>query len=229
MKAGGKPGRAAGVRIVLLGPPGSGKGTQAELASRRFGFPWISTGELLRRAVREESPLGRRVAAILEAGELVPDGLVAEVVEGDVRRRDPEAGFLLDGFPRTRPQVDLLDRILERLGRSLGAALLLEVGEAELLRRLSGRRVCGSCGAIFHLVFHPPRAEGRCDGCGRELTQREDDREAVVRRRLQVYETETAPVVDCYRDRGVLRRVSAHGEPEEVAVRVQEEILRVQP
>jgi adenylate kinase len=148
-------------------------------------------------------------------------------VEARLRELGPDQGVLLDGFPRTRPQVDILDRILDRLGRSLSAAVLLEVAEAEILRRLSGRRVCRTCGHTYHLEFKPPRREGICDLDGGELVIRDDDRESVIRNRLRVYERETAPVVECYRGRGILRTVPANGTAGEVAEKIQQQIRQV--
>ena len=215
------------VRVVLLGPPGSGKGTQAERAAERFHMDHVSTGDLLRRAVRDGTELGRRVKIILDAGELVPDDVMGEVVEDRLRRLEAGRGVLLDGFPRTRVQVDLLDRILERLGQRLHAAVLLAVPEAEILRRLSGRRICRGCGATYHVAHQPPRRAGRCDACAGPLAIRDDDREDVICRRLRLYEQETAPVVACYRDRSILRTVAADAPTDEVAQRFQDEILGI--
>ncbi|MEE8184222.1 MAG: nucleoside monophosphate kinase [Acidobacteriota bacterium] len=212
--------------MSVLGPPGSGKGTQAELAGQRFGIACFSTGDLLRKAVREESALGGQVKALLEAGSLVPDDLMGKVVEEKLRRLEPPGSMILDGFPRTCPQVEILDRILERLDRKLHLALALEVPDPEILRRLSGRRVCRSCRATFHVEFQVPRLAGKCDGCGKDLSIRKDDRESVIQNRLRIYRSETTPVLELYRERGLLKEVQADGAVGDVAKRFQKEILQ---
>lgn len=217
----------AEIRAVVLGPPGSGKGTQAEKACGRFGCIRISTGDLLREVVRNRTLLGRKVKSLLEGGALVADDLIGKVVEEKLCSADGERGFLLDGFPRTRPQVEILDRILERAGNTLDAALYLDVEEAEILRRLGGRRVCGSCGGTFHVEYQPPERPDICDTCGGKLEIRKDDRQEVIRERLRVYRRETAPVVDCYRDRGLLRTIPANGSPDEVSERFQAQLAEV--
>lgn len=226
MKGTGNPIPVSDIRVSVLGPPGSGKGTQAELAGQRFGIACFSTGDLLRKAVREESALGGQVKALLEAGSLVPDDLMGKVVEEKLRRLEPPGSMILDGFPRTCPQVEILDRILERLDRNLHLALALEVPETEILRRLSGRRICRSCGATFQVEFQAPRLAEKCDGCGKDLSIRKDDRESVIRNRLRIYRSETTPVLELYRERGLLTTVQANGAVEDVAKRFQETILQ---
>jgi len=210
----------AGVRLVLLGAPGAGKGTQADEIARRSGLPHISTGELLRAAIRDGSPLGRRVAAIVERGELVPDALIGEVMEERLSRKDAERGSVLDGFPRTVAQADLLDRILARRGQTLDRVILIEVGEPEIIERIAGRRSCGRCGAVYHVRYNPPKVEGICDRCGSELRQRPDDAEAVIAERLRAYRELTAPLVERYRKAGLLLPVDGRGRPEEVSGRI---------
>jgi adenylate kinase len=210
----------AGVRLVLLGAPGVGKGTQADEIAKRFGPPHISTGELLRAAIRDGSPLGRRVAAIVERGELVPDALIGEVMEERLSRKDAERGFVLDGFPRTVAQADLLDRILARRGQTLDRVILIEVGEPEIIERIAGRRSCGRCGAVYHVRYNPPKVEGICDRCGSELRQRPDDAEEVIAERLRAYRELTAPLVERYRKAGLLLQVDGRGRPEEVFGRI---------
>jgi adenylate kinase len=177
---------AVGLRAVMLGAPGSGKGTQAEVLARALGIPTISTGEMLRQAVAEGSELGARVEGIMAAGKLVDDALMAEVVAERLARPDAAAGFLLDGYPRTPPQAETLDVLLAARGASLDAVLLLDVPEEELVRRLSGRRACRDCGKGYNVVFDPPAVEDVCDGCGGALYQRDDDSEDTVRNRLEV-------------------------------------------
>ena len=222
----GSPGQAKGtvIRAVILGPPGSGKGTQAELLCRRFGCHRISTGDLLREAVRDMTRLGKQVQSILDAGRLVSDDLVGEVVEEKLRSPATARGYLLDGFPRTLRQVEILDGILERTGGMLDVAVLLEVEEAEILRRLGGRRVCSGCGATFHVEFQPPRSADSCDECGGKLKVRKDDQEDVIRERLRLYRKETTPVVDCYRKRGILKTVRSGGSAAEVSERFLTEL-----
>lgn len=212
------------MRIVLLGMPGAGKGTQAARLREALGVPHVSTGDILRDAVREGSALGRKVKSTLEAGELVSDELMGELIGERLARPDATAGFILDGFPRTGEQVSMLDRILGELGIGLDAVLLLAAPAGEIVRRLSGRRVCPSCSAVFHIESNPPASAGVCDRCGSALVQREDDTEQVVQSRLEVFARQTAPVVETYRERGVLREVDAVGDPDEVFARLHEEV-----
>jgi len=210
----------AGVRLVLMGAPGVGKGTQAAEITRRVGLPHISTGDLLRAAIRDGSPLGRKVAPIVERGDLVPDALIGEVMEERLSHKDAEGGFLLDGFPRTVAQADLLDRILARRGQTLDRVILIEVPEPVIIERIAGRRSCGRCGAVYHVRHNPPKVEGICDRCGSELRQRPDDAEAVIAERLRAYRELTAPLVERYRRAGVLLPVDGRGRPEEVFSRI---------
>lgn len=209
-----------GARLVMLGAPGAGKGTQAALITARLGVPHISTGDLLRTAIREGSPLGRRVASIVERGDLVPDALVGEVMEERLARPDAADGFLLDGFPRTVAQADLLDRILARRGQALDRVVDLSVPEAEIVDRIAGRRSCGRCGAVYHVRNHPPKAAGLCDRCGGALQQRPDDREEVVSGRLRAYREQTAPLTARYRAAGLLAEIDGRGRPEDVFGRI---------
>lgn len=185
------------MNLVLFGPPGAGKGTQAKLLMERLGLMQLSTGDLLRDAVRRGTPLGLDAKKFMDAGELVPDdvilGLVRETMETSGAR-----GYIFDGFPRTLPQAEALDRLLAELGRPLAAVIVLEVDEEELVRRLSGRLSCPQCGRVYNRYSEPPREPGKCDACGAELVQRPDDREETVRRRLEVYREQTAPLLDYY-------------------------------
>jgi len=210
----------AGIRLVLLGAPGAGKGTQAAEITKRLGLPHISTGDLLRVAIRDGSPLGRKVAAIVERGELVPDALIGEVMEERLSRRDAAGGFLLDGFPRTPAQADILDRMLVRRGQTLDRVILIEVPETEIVERLAGRRSCGRCGAVYHVRYNPPGVEGICDRCGSRLQQRPDDAEAVIKDRLRAYREQTAPLVARYEKAGLLVPVDGRGRPDEVFGRI---------
>ncbi|MER3456444.1 MAG: adenylate kinase [candidate division GAL15 bacterium] len=212
------------MNVVFLGPPGAGKGTQARRLAERYGIPQIATGDILREAMASRSELGRRAQAYYERGELVPDEVMLEVVAERLRQPDAQEGFVLDGFPRTLPQAEGLDRILEGMGRRVEAVLLFEVPRQALLRRLAGRWVCPH-GHVYHEMYNPPRAPGRCDQDGSELFQREDDRPQTVERRLEVYVRQTEPVVEYYRARGVLHSVDASEDVEEVS-RCVEVVLR---
>ncbi len=204
-----------------MGLPGVGKGTQARMLCKHLSVPHVSTGDILREAVHEGSALGRKVRAFLESGGLVPDELMGEVVQDRLSRADARGGFVLDGFPRTVVQVTTLDRVLGHLGVALDRAFFFEAPEHEVVRRLSGRRVCPQCGSLYHLESCPPRAAGICDGCGSALVQRHDDEEQVVRRRLAVYGEQTLPVVQAYRERGVLWEIDGTGDADVVFERLK--------
>jgi adenylate kinase len=204
------------MRIVLMGMPGVGKGTQAARLREAAGGLHVSTGDILRESVQAGSELGRRVRDYLDSGALVPDELIGEVIGDRLARDDARAGFILDGFPRTLEQVAILDRVLERLGVELDRVVLLVAPEEEIIRRLSGRRVCPGCGAVFHVDNDPPRSAGVCDGCGSALVQRPDDTPEVIRNRLEVYERDTLPIAERYRERGLMQKIDASGDPDTV-------------
>ena len=206
----------AELNLILLGPPGAGKGTQAERLQDDFHLPYVATGDILREAVREETELGAKAQAYMDAGDLVPDELVIAVVLERIRSDEAQDGFLLDGFPRNRQQGEALDRAIESLGRRLTAALLIEVPDDEVVRRLSGRRVSVKSGHVYHVEFDPPKHEGRCDVDGSRLIQREDDKPETVRHRLQVYHENTKPLIDYYERQGILRRFDGARSPTEV-------------
>jgi adenylate kinase len=210
----------AGIRTVLLGPPGAGKGTQAKLLQERFEACQISTGDILRKAVAEKTPLGELAASYLQRGALVPDDVILDLVAARLKEPDCAKGFLLDGFPRTIAQADGLQRILQALGMKLDHVLAVRVPLSVIVERLSGRRTCEACGAMYHTVFGPPKNAGRCDRCGGGLYQREDDREETVAARLRVYENQTAPLVDYYRTKGLLRDIDGVGGVDEINRRV---------
>lgn len=204
------------LNLIMLGPPGAGKGTQAERLVEDFELPYYATGDILRAAVRDGSELGREAKEHMDRGDLVPDELITKVI---VERLDtPEAadGFVLDGFPRKVTQADVLADVLDGLGRRLSAALLIDTPDEEALRRLSGRRVCADDGHAYHVEFDPPKEEGKCDRDGSELIQREDDKPETVKRRLAVYHEETSPLIDYYEGRGLLRRFDGSRHPSEV-------------
>lgn len=208
------------MNLILLGPPGSGKGTQAKRLMQRYEIPQISTGDILRDAVKEGTPLGREAKRYMEEGKLVPDEVVVGIVKDRLKGPDCQRGFILDGFPRTIAQAEALDRILEEMGRGIDHVIDIRVDKDELLRRLSGRRTCRSCGAMYHVIFNPPRVDGVCDRCGGELYHREDDKEETIRERLRVYEGQTAPLIEYYEKKGLLRRIDGTGEIEEVEARI---------
>lgn len=199
------------MRLVFLGPPGAGKGTQARQLAREWNVPQIATGDMLRAAVANGTPLGREAKAYMDRGALVPDDVIVGLIAERLAQPDAKRGFILDGFPRTTPQADALDRLLGELGVSLDRVVYFDVADDELLRRLTGRRSCPSCQSTFHVVSNPPRRANICDRCGSALIQREDDREETVRKRLQVYAEQTAPLLDRYRKRGLLTTVAGQG------------------
>lgn len=197
--------------IILLGAPGSGKGTQAKKLTGAFAIPQISTGDMLREAVREGTDLGGQAKTHMDQGALVPDEVVIGIVKERLQAPDCAEGFILDGFPRTIPQAQALDRVVKELGKEITAVLSLEVDEEEIMERLSGRRTCAGCGAMYHVRFNPPKQEGRCDKCGGALLQRDDDREETIRTRLVNYRKSTEPLIAYYRGVGKVHAVKASG------------------
>jgi adenylate kinase len=202
--------------LILLGPPGSGKGTQAQKIGEQYHIPQISTGDILRGAVKEQTPLGVEAQGYMDQGRLVPDEVVVGIVRERLMASDCDGGFILDGFPRTLPQAEALDVTLGEMKREIDHVISIAVANEELLRRLTGRRTCRTCGAMFHLMFNPPKKDSICDKCGGELYQRDDDQEATIRARLQVYEEQTAPLIAYYRNKGLLRTIDGVGEIEEI-------------
>ena len=210
------------MRVVLVGPPGAGKGTQAEHIAKHYRIPNISTGDIFRANVAERTSLGEIAKSYMDEGELVPDDVTVAMVRGRLGKDDTDHGFLLDGFPRTVPQAESLGALLDELDVPLDVVLKITVDDDEVVRRLSGRRICRSCGRTFHVEFDPPNSEGVCDACGGDLYQRDDDKPETVRRRLQVYREQTKPLVEYYEERGLLRRVMGTGEVTEVTKRAIE-------
>ncbi len=209
------------LNLVLLGPPGSGKGTQGERLNEDLRLPYYATGDILRGAVRDETELGRTAKEYMDRGDLVPDEVIVGVIAERIDSSEALDGFILDGFPRTTPQAEALDAKLTELGRAVTAVLLIDVSDEEVVRRLGGRRTCEANGHVFHVEFEPPAQEGVCDIDGSELIVRDDDKPEVIRKRLETYHEKTKPLVSYYDSRSVLRRIDGEAAPEEVAEQIR--------
>jgi adenylate kinase len=209
------------LNLVLLGPPGSGKGTQGERLQEDLRLPYYATGDILRAAVREETELGRTAKEYMDRGDLVPDEVIVGVIAERIASTEALDGFILDGFPRTMPQAEALDAKLEELGRAVTAVLLIDVPDDEVVRRLGGRRTCEENGHVFHVEFNPPEQEGTCDIDGSRLIVRDDDEPEVIRKRLDTYHAKTEPLIGYYDQRSVLRRIGGTGAPDEVAEEIR--------
>jgi adenylate kinase len=212
------------MNLILLGPPGAGKGTQAQKIVEAYHIPQISTGDILRSAVKEGTPLGKEAKAFMDRGQLVPDEVVIGIIEERLRASDCQSGFILDGFPRNISQANALQSLLKKLEKSIDHVINIEVDFDELVRRLTGRRTCKNCGAMFHILFHPPKEEGKCDRCGGPLYQRADDHEETIRTRLKEYEKQTAPLVDYYQKKKLLRSIDGMGEAEQIFERILKQL-----
>jgi adenylate kinase len=211
----------AELNLVLLGPPGSGKGTQGERLQEDLRLPYYATGDILRAAVRDETELGRTAKEYMDRGDLVPDEVIVGVIAERIDSSEALDGFILDGFPRTTPQAEALDAKLSELGRGVTAVLLIDVSDDEVVRRLGGRRTCEANGHVFHVEFEPPKEEGVCDIDGSPLIVRDDDKPEVIRKRLETYHEKTEPLVSYYDSRSVLRRIAGEASPDEVAEQVR--------
>jgi adenylate kinase len=213
--------------VVILGPPGAGKGTQAKRLAAAFDLLHISTGDMLREEVSKASGLGAEAKGYMDRGELVPDELVGKMLSKLLHGRRAALGCVYDGYPRTTAQEVLLEDVLAELNRRVDVTIYLNVPDKEIVARITGRRSCRSCGAIYHVVTQPPKKEGVCDACGAPLSQRDDDREQVVRERLKVYHKHTAPLLELYKARGILREVGGSPAPDEVFTRLREAMGKV--
>ncbi len=211
----------AELNLVLLGPPGSGKGTQGERLQEDLRLPYYATGDILRAAVRDETELGRTAKEYMDRGDLVPDDVIVGVIAERIDSAEALDGFILDGFPRTMPQAEALDARLEQLGRGVTAVLLIDVPDEEVVRRLGGRRTCEENGHVFHVEFNPSEQDGICDLDGSELVVRDDDKPEVIRNRLEQYHEKTEPLVDYYDQRSLLRRIDGTASPDQVAEEVR--------
>ncbi len=204
------------MRLILVGPPGAGKGTQAVQLAKHYKIPHISTGDIFRANLKNGTELGKQAQSFMDRGELVPDSVTNEMVKDRLGNSDVGNGFLLDGFPRNTNQAEVLDGILKAKNMPLDAALELKIDHAEIIKRLSGRRTCRGCGASSHIEFEKPKVAGVCDKCQGELYQREDDNEEVVSRRLEIYSEQTEPIISFYKSAGLLKNISALGEVSEI-------------
>ncbi len=208
------------MNIILLGAPGAGKGTQGNILAEKFRIPQISTGDILRANVRNKTQLGLKAKEYMDKGALVSDDIVVGMVVDRINEEDARGGFILDGFPRNINQAEVLEKTLTSMGKSIGSVIGIEVDRKELVRRLSGRRVCRKCGASYHVIFNPPVNIGMCDKCGSEIYQRDDDKEETIEARLKVYEQETFPLVDYYSKKGLYRGIDGKGSVDQITLTI---------
>lgn len=213
------------MKLILLGAPGAGKGTQAKLLCEKYNIPQISTGDILRQAVKDETALGREAKEYMEKGLLVPDGIILGIVKERLAQADCENGYILDGFPRTLVQAKALQEGLKARGEDIDWAVSLEVDHEKIISRLCGRRVCSDCGQGYHIVFQPPQSDNRCDKCSGELYQRKDDKEETIRERLRQYQDQTSPLIDYYQQLNKLKSINGSGEIEEIFDRISNQLI----
>ena len=210
------------MKIVLLGPPGAGKGTQADILVKKLLVPHISTGDMFRAAISNGTELGKEAKSYMDKGQLVPDVVTVGIIRDRISMSDCREGFLLDGFPRTLPQAEALDNLMEEMSSNLDAVLNISVPLDRLIDRLTGRRMCRNCGTIYHLLYNAPEVENVCDACGGELYQRDDDKEETVKSRLEVYEAQTAPLIEYYEQKGILHTINGDLPINEVTTQLGE-------
>lgn len=207
--------------LILLGPPGAGKGTQAKMLVESYGIPQISTGDILRAAVKEDTELGKQAKSCMDKGELVPDSVVIGIIEERLKQPDCEKGYILDGFPRTVPQAEALDGILDKMGSEIDHVVSIDVPDDELMGRLTGRWTCKGCGAMYHEKTKPPKKAGECDECGGQLYQRDDDKAETIKERLKVYAAQTEPLIEYYSKKDIVRKVDGIGSIDDILGRVK--------
>lgn len=212
------------MNLILLGPPGAGKGTQAKILTKKYEIPQISTGDILRAAIKDQTPMGVKAKSFMDSGALVSDEVVIGIVEERLAKSDCMNGFILDGFPRTVVQGDALKKMLQALGKTIDHVISIEVDKEDLLGRITGRRTCRNCGKGFHIRFDPPKVNGICDECGGELYQRDDDSEETMRKRLDVYEKQTAPLIAYYAKESLLRTIHGIGSIDDIQSRLMREL-----
>lgn len=213
------------MRLILLGPPGAGKGTLAKPLMEKYHIPQISTGDILRQAVKDGTELGKSAKSYMDRGDLVPDDVIIGIVKERIKAADCQSGYIFDGFPRTVPQAEALDRVLQELGTPLTAVINMDVPEDVVVTRLSGRRTCRNCGALFHITFNPPAKEGVCNACGGELYQRDDDNETTIRQRLGVYRQQTFPLIEHYAKQSLIKTIDGAVEAKEVIAAVLKAVV----
>jgi len=211
------------LNLVFLGPPGAGKGTQAQKISKKFGLRWISTGDMLRQAIKDKTELGKQAEKYMKRGELVPDEIVLGLLEQLLSTLN--TGFILDGFPRTVPQAEKLDRMLEAKSLTLDGVVFIDVPDEEIIKRLSARRICPNCGAVYNMIYNPPKKDEICDICGTPLVKRDDDRPETIKKRLKVYRNQTAPLLDYYKTKGILIKIDGIGTPDQITERIEKALL----
>ncbi|MBQ1548163.1 MAG: adenylate kinase [Lachnospiraceae bacterium] len=210
------------MKIIMLGAPGAGKGTQAKKIAEKYGIPHISTGDIFRANIKNETELGKKAKEYMDQGLLVPDELTCDLVTDRIKNDDCKNGFILDGFPRTIPQAEALTKALEKMGQKMDFAIDVDVPDSAIIERMSGRRACLKCGATYHIVTIPPKQEGICDNCGAELVQRDDDKPETVQKRLTVYHDQTQPLIDYYKNEGILKTVDGTKDFEDVFTAITE-------
>lgn len=215
------------MNLILLGPPGAGKGTQAKRIVEKYGIPQISTGDMFREAVAKGTELGKKAKEYMDRGELVPDEIVIGIVRERLSQPDCERGFILDGFPRTINQAEALDEMLDDMGRRIDAVINIVVPDEEILKRIVYRRICKECGAVYNLIFNPPKQDGVCDKCGGELYQRDDDREETVKERLRVYKEQTEPLVRYYSQKGIIHDIDGTKDIEDVWKQIESVLEKI--
>ncbi len=208
------------MRVILLGAPGAGKGTQSKRLVEKYGIPQVSTGDILRAALKNETSLGLKAKSFMDKGELVPDEVVIGIIEERLAENDCQKGFILDGFPRTVAQADALESMLQGMAQSIETVISMNVEQQELIERLSGRRICSNCGQGYHVKFNAPSKNGICDKCGDNLYQRDDDREDTIKERLKVYDNQTSPLINYYNDKGLLSVIDGSGKEEDISDRI---------